>query len=281
MARGPSLDRRQITTCTSKKSLTPRLLLCDISNVTDQSFPWLRVYKLPDTWSTLSSIDIRPNLSPSRETNMASGTYFYPDPCSRIAVISIDLGPNSIPSGHSKHVILVLEESFLRPAGHNEPAVLSWSQWGQQCLVRYISDDAYSFSVIGRRLIYLETVEDKMSPRSRLRTVEFYPRSAGYTQSNHGAQQARARSGRGTVSGSCSQPGKPFPQVGSNSMDVQNATMFGATEDNLVIFHVRSYHYFAVTCLTSVKEDQETLVRILTFGKSTLERDLKSADLYL
>jgi len=36
-------------------------------------------------------------------------------------------------------------------------------------------------------------------------------------------------------------------------MDVYNATMFGATEDNLVLFH---------------ENEDETLVRILTFGKS-------------
>jgi hypothetical protein len=227
--------------CASKGTLTPRLILCDISNFADRSFLWLRVYKLPETWKALSSIDIRPNLSPIDGTRMTSGTYFYPDPSGRIAVVSVDFNLNEIPVGHSQHIVLVLEESFLRPAMRNEPTVLAWSQWGQRCLLRNISDRVYSYSVIGRRLILLESVEDTISPRSRLRAIEFNPRSIGYTQSNLGSQPAWACSSRGTTLSSHIQSGKTPPRVRSNSIDVDDAFMFGATEDNLVLFHVRSY----------------------------------------
>jgi hypothetical protein len=241
MARRASLDHRQNIGRTSKKALTPRLLLCDLSNFADQAFSWLRVYKLPETWNAVSSIDIRPNLSPSSETSTTSGTFFYPDPSSRIAVISIEFDLNAIPVGHSKHIVLVLEESFLGPATRNEPTVLAWSQWGQRCLLQDMSDQIYSFSVIGRRLIHQETADDLTSPRSRLRTVEFNPQAVGCTQSKPESQPAWGCSGRGTTLSSCTQPGKTFACVRCNSMDVYNATMFGATEDNLVLFHVRPY----------------------------------------
>jgi len=146
--------------------------------------------------------------------------------------------------------MLVLEESFFRPATRNEHTVLAWSQWGHQCLIRSMSDQVYSFSVIGRRLLHLETFEDEMSPRSRLRTVEFNPRAVTY-KNGLGSQPAWACLGRGTTLTSCTQAGKAFPRMRSNSMDVYNATMFGATEDNLVLFH---------------ENEDETLVRILTFG---------------
>ena len=241
VAHRPSLGHRQTAAWASKGTPSPRLLLCDISNFADQSFLWLRVYKLPETWKALSSIDIRPNLSPSAGTRMTSGTYFYPDPSGRVAVVSVDFNPNAIPAGHSKHIILVLEESFLRPPMRNEPTVLAWSQWGQQCLLRNMPDRVHSFSVIGRRLIHLETVGDATNPRSRLRTVEFNPRSANYAQSNLGSQPAWAC--RGMTLNNRSQSGKTPPRVRSNSIDVDDAFMFGATEDNLVLFHVRFYYH--------------------------------------
>jgi len=236
----PSPNDRQTAACASKGTLTPRLVLCDIGNFSDRSFSWLRVYKLPETWKTLSSIDIRPNLSPIDGTRVTSGTYFYPDPSGRVAVVSIDFNLNEIPAGHSQHIVLVLEESFLRPAIGNETTVLAWSQWGQYCLLRNISDRVYSYSVIGRRLILLESVEDTISPRSRLRAIEFNPRSVGYAQSNLGSQPAWACSSHGTTLSSQIQSGKT-PRMRSNSIDVDDVFMFGATEDNLVLFRVRSY----------------------------------------
>jgi hypothetical protein len=237
VGRRSSINHRHHTACTSKETPTPRLLLCDISDFSDQSFSWLRIYKLPETWKALSSIDIRPNHSPISEASTTPGTFFYPDPSSRITVISIDFDLDAIPAGHSKHVMLVLEESFLRPATRDEHIVLAWSQWGQHCLVRDMSERVYSFGVIGRRLLHLETVEDAISPRSRLRTVEFNLRD---TQKGRGSQPAWMRSGRRTLTG-CTQPGRVFPRARSNSIDVYNATMLGATEDNLVLFYVRSY----------------------------------------
>lgn len=232
---------RQNTLHCSKVTLTPRLLLCDISDFTDQSFSWLRVYKFPATWNTLSSIDVRPNLSPSSESSTTPGTFFYSDPSNRIIVISIDFDLNLIPVGHSNHIMLVLEESFLRPATRNEHTVLEWSQWGRFCLIRDMSDQVYSFSVIGRRLLHLETVGDEMNSRSRLRTVEFNPRAGSNMQNGLVTHPARARSGRGTTLTSCAKLGKASPWGRSNSMDAYNATMFGATEDNLVLFHVGPY----------------------------------------
>lgn len=172
--------------------------------------------------------------------------------------------------------MLVLEESFLGPAMRNEPSVLAWSQWGQQCLLHDMSDNIDSFSVIGRRLIYLETAEDTMSPGSRLRTVEFNPQAVGCKA---GSQPAWACSGRGTTLSSCTQPGKAFPRVRSNSMDAYNATMFGATEDNLVLFHVRTsrFRLVAVPNLYLKESGDETLVRILTFGKSTRDKNLRGS----
>lgn len=225
----PGVDHRHAAPCSSKGPLTPRLLLCDISNFTDASIPCIRVFKFPETWTDISSIDIIPNLSPSSESRTAPGTLFYPDPTRRIFVISIEFDLNAIMFNQSSRVMIILEASFLRPAVRNEPTVLPWLQWEQQCIVHSMSDDAYCFKVVGRRLIHLQSVENAKIPASRLYTIEFSPRAAARLQGGPASHLSGAPSAMCSGRGTTLTRSRVAPRVRSNSMDVFNITMFDAT----------------------------------------------------
>lgn len=216
----------------------PQLLLCDISSFVDHSLPCLRIYNLPEIWSSICSIDIRPNISPCAENRTTPGTFFYPDPSSRILVVSIKFNPAAVPVGYSEHMMLIFQESLLRPL-HNDASILAWSQWGQHCLLRDISDEAFEFSVVGRRLVQLETVGGPDSLQRRLRFVEFNPRFVDWAHGSPGYHSAWRFSGRGTALTNDAQSNGFFPNSRSYSVDMPKINNFSVTEDNLILVEVR------------------------------------------
>lgn len=232
----PPAAQRQNVVHSVKGILAPSLLLCDTSNFDSQSLPWLRVYRLPDTWNNISSMDFRPNSSPTCGGMTRPGVFFYPDPCSRIMVLSVGFDPNKVLCDRPKHMMLVVEESLFQPPSRSEPTILAWAQWGQRSLLHEISDQAYSFNVIGRRLFHLETIDEPISARRRLRVVDFNPRTIArdeipYPPWGHPGHIAKQTNHI--------QPDASLPYARSNAMIVLNAVLLGATEDNLVLFDVR------------------------------------------
>lgn len=216
----------------------PRLLLCDIGNFTEHSLLPLRAYKLPEIWNSICSIDIRPNISPSAENRTTPGTLFYHDPSTRILVVSIKFNPGAVPAEHSEHIMLIFQESFLRLSLHNHASVLAWSQWGQHCLLRDISDEAFEFSVVGRRLVQLETIGGPGSLKRRLRFADFNPRAVNWAHGSPGYHPAWGRSGRGTTLTNDAQSTGLLPHGRCYSMDMPKINKFSATEDNLILVEV-------------------------------------------
>lgn len=236
----------------TKGTLTPRLLLGDISNFEDLTVPFLRAFKFPETWTAISSINIIPNLSPTSEHRTAPGTLFYPDPAKRIFAVTVEFDR----CVNQPSQIMILEESSLRPAMRTEPPTLTWPQWKHWCIVNNISDQADCFKVVGRRLMYLQPIGDTAT-KSRLYTIEFKPPGPSRYQStplyHHGEGPPILCPSRGAAL----IKHRTTPSPKSNAMDVYNITMFDASEDSIVLYDETA---------------KTTQVRMLTFGKAATAR---------
>lgn len=231
----------------TKGTLTPRLLLGDISNFADPTIPFQRAFKFPENWTAISSINIIPNVSPSSEQRTAPGTLFYPDPAMRVFVVSIEFDVYAIGRNQPSNLMIVLEEALLRPAIRNEPSTLLWPQWEQSCIVSNMSDEAYCFKVVGRRLIHLQSIAGKAhNLTSRLYTVEFKPpnppRHQSATLYHHaGGPQMLCASREATMV-----KHRSTPSARTNFIDVYNIAMFDVNEDSIVLYDVSpSFLYHA------------------------------------
>lgn len=223
----------------TKGTLTPRLLLGDISNFTDQTIPFLRAFKFPETWTAISSINIIPNLSPTSEYRTAPGTLFYPDPAKRIFSVSIEFELDVIGPNQPGQIMIVLEESSLRPAMRNEPPTLTWPQWEQWCIVNNISDQAHCFKVVGRRLMYLQSIgKAHTAQTSRLYTVEFKPPGPSRHQSTPIYHHAGGPPMLCPSRAAALIKHRTTPSPRNNAMDVYNINMFDASEDSIVLYDV-------------------------------------------
>lgn len=230
--RRPLTAPRQNANGAQKGALTVSLLLGDISNFTDASLHWIRIYRLPETWKFISSIKFDTNLSPNSGSKAPNGTFFYSDPNSRITVLSVVFDPNAVISTKrtSTHTMVVIEESLFRPPAHGEPTILTWGEWSQMCLLRDIPDHAYSFKAIGRRLLQLETGDGPISSRRCLRLTDFNPRVSSYSRGEKNESEARGTSFR--------PQGKLLNYTRSRSMCLDGTIDLDATEDNLVFYEV-------------------------------------------
>lgn len=220
------------------KTMTPRLLLGDISNSADPTIPVLRVFKFPETWTAISSINIIPNLSSPSESCTAPGTLFYADPAKRIFAVSIEFDPDVIGRNQASHLMVVLEESFFQPAMRNEPMKLGWPQWEHSCIVNNMSDHAYCFKVVGRRLLHLQSNENLTAPTSRLYTVEFKLPGPSRHHDNQPYHNAAGPPMICPSRGTAMMKNRMSPSVRTNAMEVYNVTLFDASEDSIVLYEV-------------------------------------------
>ncbi|KAJ6619880.1 hypothetical protein B0H10DRAFT_2163718 [Mycena sp. CBHHK59/15] len=228
-----TFDEDLLLVLCKKGNSLPILNLCSISNLANMVV--LRQYELPGTWNN-SSIRFCPNCSPRSPSPTA---LFYPDPTTRILIIAAKPLANSS-SSTSPRNWLFINESYFRAPSRRDRLAVSWSHWGQYCVVRDLSRSRTLVRgpyAIGARVVYLES-ESGHSHRSigrpeppALNLIEFAPFPDSAVRL-HPCWSSTAR------------------RLPSGTIENYGVDGIGVTEDNIILFLELQQGFRPVNILT-------------------------------
>lgn len=212
-------------------------------------------YDLPESWKSISFLQLCPNKSLKPNIAPPAGTFFQFDPSQRATVILVEFPSHSIPAGCSKKVALVMKESLFEPPGLGD-RTLSWEEWQDRCMVVHLPDDseAHAFEVVGRKLVFFQSFGEENNvadSRSLLHVLDFNDYAEERLRSI-APQQSSAWSWNGkwdTTSKIFKVGAAEF--IGTSTTQVQRITWVEATEDAVILYNER---------------EGETVIRVLTFG---------------
>jgi len=219
--------------------MAPILAVHSVTNLRDSESTLLRVYHLPESWSNAVCIQIEPNTSPKCESHVMAGTFFYPDPASRIFVVSATFHSGKVPVSYAPRSVLIARESVFK-SSEPGPFDVSWNRWSRHCIIRDLSNAAHSFRVIGSRILFSEFVDGKLHshvPRSRLRLIDFNPHAIECIRPNARSAAPWTWMGRWTTI-TAVEPIRNLPHIRTWTVDSYEISKFYATEDNLVLLLV-------------------------------------------
>ncbi|KAF9240626.1 hypothetical protein BU15DRAFT_73857 [Melanogaster broomeanus] len=249
-----SWERRSdgLYTCERGKR-PPQISVCDISQVHDHQLPETRSYEFAEAWGGVSFMQLCPNHSFKENMALLPGTLFYNDPSFRLTAVTLEFQPHAIPSGCSRKMVILFDQSKLQSSDEGEDTV-GWETWQQHCIVLNLPDRADAVQLAGRRLAFFENVKDSASSRrdssSRVHILDLNPYTARFLWSLSRTNPPwRWRDTLAAVSTIFSHRGSQY--VRTSTVDPQNITWIDTTEDGVVLYDER---------------EGQCLIRILTFG---------------
>ncbi|KAJ8586697.1 hypothetical protein M405DRAFT_864367 [Rhizopogon salebrosus TDB-379] len=214
--------------------------------------PQVISYDLPKSWRAISFLQLCPNSSLKPNVSPPAGTFFYSDPSQRATVILVEFPSHSIPPGCSRKMALVTKESFFEPPSLGDKT-LSWEEWQDHCLLVHLPDEAHTFKVVGRKLVFLQSLREQncvADARSRLHVLDFNDYAAECLRCLSPRSSTRSWNGKwGTASQILRLGASEF--VRTSTTQVQDITWIDATEDAIVLYN---------------EHEGQTIIRVLTFG---------------
>ncbi|KAF8630134.1 hypothetical protein AX15_003089 [Amanita polypyramis BW_CC] len=193
--------------------------IVSVANITVE-----REYELPESWNNCQ-IEIRNNVAPCKDPLPSIRALFYPDPSARMLCIAARRAISS-DSGPVHYKWLFVNESYFKPSRRTGLVHVPWTQWGNHCLVREVSQASpikgpYS---IGTRFVYLEPIPSNGRPR--LHTIGFTP----YAEWKYNSPW----SWRGQkVVAIPLESSRDIPDVTASGLAVEDLRI---TEDNIILF---------------------------------------------
>ncbi|KAF9224024.1 hypothetical protein BS17DRAFT_92170 [Gyrodon lividus] len=251
-------ERRSDGLYTSERGKRPpQISVCDISQVHDHQLPETRSYEFAEAWGAVSFMQLCPNHSLKENMSPFPGTLFYNDPSFRLTAVTLEFQQHAIPSGCSRKMIILFDQSKLQSSEVVEDTV-RWEDWQQHCMVLNLPDRADAIQLTGRRLAFFENV--KGSPTSplessgRVHILDLNPHMAGFLWSLSRTNPPwRWRDTVAAVSTIFDHRGSEY--VRTSTVDTLNITWIDITEDSAVLYDER---------------EGQCLIRILTFGKEVI-----------
>ncbi|KAH7890855.1 hypothetical protein F5I97DRAFT_1826878 [Phlebopus sp. FC_14] len=222
----------------------PRIAVCYI----DGSDHFERQYDFPAAWNQVAFTQLCPNSSIKKNMTPPSGTLFYNDPSRRLIAFVVEFEPDAIPSGCSRKVVVVIDESSMQVGQQETPNTVVRETWKDDWIFLNLPDRAEGVQLAGRRLVFFENAEESATSNSpsQLHVLDLNPhRAQQLSQNNPLWGQAHDFVTVNTV----------FDCQGSRYVRTsvvipQNITWVDATEDNLVLYEER---------------EDKCFIRILTF----------------
>ncbi|KIK98236.1 hypothetical protein PAXRUDRAFT_824089 [Paxillus rubicundulus Ve08.2h10] len=232
----------------------PRISVCDISRVLDhQLLPETRSYEFAEAWNAVSFMQICPNHSLKDNVSQSPGILFYNDPSLRLTAVTLDFQPHAIPSGCSRKMVILFDQSKLQSSEVED--TVRWEDWQKYCMVLNLPDRADAVQLAGRRLAFFENVKDSstspLESSSRVHFLDLNQYMAHFLWSLSRTNPPwRWRDTVAAVSTIFDHRGSQY--VRTSTVDTLNMTWIDATEDSVVLYDER---------------EGQCLIRILTFGK--------------
>ena len=222
---------------------SPQIIIHHIPDGRRLRPPQVISYDLPESWKAVSFLQLCPNSSLKPNVSPPPGTFFYSDPSQRAIVILVEFPSHSTPPGSSKKVALVVKESFFKPPALGDKTV-SWEEWQDHCMVIHLPDEAHACRVVGRKLVFLQSVREQNSvadSRGRLHVLDFNDYAAECLRCFVPRSSSRAWNGKWGTAGQIVKFGS-FEFVRTSTTQVQDITWVDATEDGVVLYNVWISH---------------------------------------
>jgi hypothetical protein len=198
-----------------------------------------REYGLPEHWAN-AVIGFSQNMAPLTDNSASSEALFYPDPSTRILVITARTP--SIDTSRSPFCDwLFINESHFRPTSRKDRLGVPWDHWKEYCLIKTVSPSAQILGpcVIGSRALHVESDNGRPPTRgshpggcaSRLTIIDFAP----YPEASCHSNSVWPFVGKRSVL----VPNETTRLVPSKTVDRLRIDDIRVTEDNIVLFLVR------------------------------------------
>lgn len=198
-----------------------------------------REYELPERWSN-AVIGFIQNTAPLTDNSASLEASFYPDPSTRILVITART-PAPDTGHHSVCNWLFINESYFRPTSRRDRLSVAWDQWKEYCLIKDVSSSMAipSPCVIGSRVLYVESGLQRDPTRGsyssghapRLTIIDFAP----YPDASCHSDSVWSWVGKRSLL----VPNETTRSMPSKTVDRLNIEDIRVTEDNIVLFLVR------------------------------------------
>ncbi|KIJ65551.1 hypothetical protein HYDPIDRAFT_88588 [Hydnomerulius pinastri MD-312] len=213
-----------------------------------------RSYEFAEAWSTASFMQLCSNQSLKENTSPSPETLFYNDPSLRLTAVMLEFPQNAIPSGCSRKIVVLFDESKLQLCDVGED-VVRWEEWQDHCMVLNLPDRADAVQLAGRRLVFFENNKDSTTfpadSSSRIHVLDLNPYMARYLWSlSRTSPPWRWRDTLPALSTVFAHRGSPY--VRTSTVDTQKITWIDTTEDGVVLYDER---------------EGQADIRILTFGQ--------------
>ncbi|KAG9313078.1 hypothetical protein JVU11DRAFT_6518 [Chiua virens] len=231
----------------------PQITIQEIYRVHNE-FPNSRSYEFAEAWTGVCFVQLCP--SHSLNSSPLPGTLFHNDPSCRLTAVLLEFQPHSIPSGCSRKIVIVFDQSKLTPVEERFDTV-RWEDWQHHCMVLNLPDHADAVQLCGRRLTFFENLKDvpgtqaAVDSASRAHVLDLNPWTAKFLWSLSRTNPPwRWRDTLTSLSTVFAHRGSRY--VRTSTVDTINLTWMDTTEDSLVFYDER---------------EGQCLIRILTFGK--------------
>lgn len=251
----------------------PQIAIQEIYRTHDHGFRGFRSYEFAETWSSVLLVQLCPNHI--LNTSPLPGTLFESDPSCRLTAVFLEFQPHSIPSGCSRKIVVVFDQSKLTLVEERFDTV-RWEDWQHHCMVLNLPDRADSIQLCGRRLTFLEHLKDvsttPVDSTSRVHVLDLNPWMASFLWSLSRTDPPwRWQDSLTALSTVFVHRGSRY--VRTSTLDTINMTWMDVTEDSLVLYDVCRHllpNHQALNRAFKEREGQ-CLIRILTFGQEVRE----------
>ncbi|KAF8448926.1 hypothetical protein L210DRAFT_3640545 [Boletus edulis BED1] len=253
----------------------PQIAIQEIYKAHDHDFPSSRSYEFAEAWSGVSFVQLCPNHSSN--ISPLPGTLFDSSTSCRSTAVLLEFQPHATPSGCSRKIIVVFDQSRLPLRGERFDT-MRWEDWQHHCMVLNLPDRADAVQLCGRRLTFFENLKDAqdvataIDATSRVHVLDLNPRTASFLWSLSRTDPPwRWRDSLTALSTVFVHRGSRY--VRTSTVDAINMTWMNTTEDSLVLYDVR-LHSRSSSLLSKLgfkEREGQCHIRILTFGKEVRE----------
>ncbi|KAJ7623149.1 hypothetical protein FB45DRAFT_97028 [Roridomyces roridus] len=215
------LDEDFLLVLCKRAGSPPVLNLCNITNIVNMVV--LRQYELPGAWAN-SSIKFSPNTATRQRSPTA---LFCSDPANRVLVVA---AKPLVKTSTSASWLFINEGYFRGVSSRRDRAVVSWSSWGQYCVVKDLPRISRTLVrgpyAIGSRVAYLQS--ESGTQKSTLNLIEFAPFPDSGTRLNSSWPVVGSKA---TLF-----PSETARALSSTTVEHYAVDDIGVTEDNIVLF---------------------------------------------